>query len=295
MSVKFYDLIVLGSGEIAKAVIKQFNCKNTLVISRSVDNLPQDLRASVLEWDAEKSPFPAHIAGGLVINCVLPESKLAASRLIDYASLLTKNSGIYIHLSTIALYSFPKEFPLGLKFRGDWYIRIKRYEMQYLKKKLPKARVVIPGVVIGGDTSWDKFLIRVASSKFLTIGTSLDSGAPIISLAELAKVIFGVFQNGTDGNYIYAPNIDDSLRTWREFFLARNIKFSQTSYLFYPSKIKNLFIIILTSNLTPDFLWGWINFFAKKHNIDRTDVSSEDNLIVTGMTNFYIGATYNLK
>jgi hypothetical protein len=291
---KHYELVILGAGEIAKAILANSKGKKTLIISRKTEKITKNFDVEGLDWDGSKDEMPSNITANVVVNCILPSSKQVAYAGVNLARIITKNDGVYIHLSTIALFSRPRRFPRLIKFIGDGYIRIKRAELNYVSKICPKARIVVPGIVIGGNTGWDKFLERTKSAKTITIGTNLTNRAPVVELGELANKIENIISNGFDGVRVFVPLPDKSdLPKWEDLISNKDKIIVEKSYDFFPDIIRNTITLLLTSNFVPDIVWDRFLLSNLKSKSDVVDNNAEiQQYSISGMTNFYIGSIY---
>jgi len=295
MSHTHYKFVIIGAGEIARAVITELREKDTLVISRKTDSFVREFGILGLNWTAGIDRLPDNITGDVVVNCIMPKSKKVAFAAISLAQKITGSVGIYVHLSTIALKSYPRYYPRFIRFIGDGYIRIKRAELNLLQKKIPSARVCFPGIVVGGETNWDKFFLKITSSKNIFVGVSLDALAPLIKLNDLASQIVATIESGIDGEEVLMPCPNKkTLPTWNEIICQNSKCQTKTDYLFFPSRIKNILTIILTSSLIPDFVWGILVRFNSSGKRSRSKDSSED-ILISGMTNYYIGCEYTSR
>jgi hypothetical protein len=292
---KYYEIVVLGAGQIAQAVISHFKGKKILVISRHTEKVQEKYSIDGLNWTAGDSAPPSDISADIVINCIMPASKRASLAGIKLASRIRRDGGIYVHLSTIALKTIPRNYPRFLKFSGDIYMRIKRAELEYLRVIIPDVRIVYPGIVLGAATSWDKFFARLENTTKIVTGADLNLTAPIVLLPDLANVIGRTITIGQDGQETFCPSpTETGLPTWRELIVSRGIQVVQKSYLFFPSRVKNAVTVILTSTITPYFIWEKILTHFKKRSPakDPSQSNVAKALVINGMTNFYIGCRY---
>lgn len=304
MLAKHYDLVVLGAGEIGKAILEKQRYASVLVISREVGEVIEKYHVDGLNWIAGDGSMPAGFTADAVVNCIMPGSKKAALASVDFALKILKNKGIYVHLSTIAVKTSPNNYPSFLNFEGDGYIRIKKAELKYVKEVAPTARIVFPGIVTGGNTGWDKFFRKVRSHKNIEIGANLNCSAPIISLGDLVDRIFNIIDCENSFDSVFMPNPNSpSLMTWRDFFESSGEKnISEKSYLYFPSIIKNILTIILTSSITPDIFWEMLLSRSKarsrsehkKRSNSNNCISDEDEFKIVGMTNHYVGCRYDI-
>lgn len=297
---KHYDIILLGSGQIAQAILKNCLDKSVLVLSRSPEKIIDRSNFSERKWIAGQSVIPSGVTGDLVINCIMPETRRVSRSVIDCGLKLLSETGRYIHLSTIAVKSKPIDNNPFLGFSGDVYIRVKRYELKYLKTKKANMLIIYPGIVIGGNTGWDKFFAKLQVSETVSFGQSLNSRAPIIKIMDLADDILRASSLETSTIDCFLPDPNEvALPTWGECVQPLCSDITILNYTYFPSKIKNSIVTVLNGILVPTWVWEKIHKLSKKNKPEKPltvqkSKNEEQHINVTGMTNFYIGCKYVL-
>ena len=299
MSVKHYDIIILGAGQIAQTIMKESREKQVLVLSRTVHDDLDLPNVSWIKWIAGETPIPTGMKAGVVINCIMPTSRKIARAAIDCGIKLLETGGRYVHLSTIAVIAKPQNDMKFNSFKGDIYIRIKKDELKYLDKYKVDKLIIYPGIVIGGDTGWDQFFSKVASSRQIIVGSSLKSKAPLIHLHDLASEILRYMHLKSNPNEKFIPDIaHDELRTWEDLICIQNKVVTKGRYDYFQSRIKNKLIVILNSSLVPTFFWEQISGIMRRKKQIRNTYEApnecDDTFVINGMTNFYVGCSYVL-
>ena len=299
MSVKHYDIIILGSGQIAQTIMKESREKQILVLSRTVHDDLDLPNVSWIKWIAGETPIPTGMKAGVVINCIMPTSRKIARAAIDCGIKLLETGGRYVHLSTIAVIAKPQNDMKFISFKGDIYIRIKKDELKYLDKHKVDKLIIYPGIVVGGHTGWDQFFSNVASSRQIIVGSSLKSKAPLIHLSDLASEILRYMHLKSNPNEKFIPDIaQDELRTWEDLICHQNKDVTVERYDYFQSRIKNKLIAILNSSLVPTFVWEQISGIMRRKKQIRNTYEApnecDDTFVINGMTNFYVGCSYVL-
>ena len=295
MSSNHYDLILLGAGQIARSVIKACPDLAICVLSRDTSEISRDFGVACINWEAGAGKVPINLSASAVINCVLPQSKTQARAAIDAAISFVGEEGHYVHISSIAVNANHASFPNWLGFAGDGYIRIKKFERDYLHKNYPLVRIVYPGIVCGGETGWDKTLSGLRFATDIVAGAELNAPAPLTSLEILSGVLRTYALERGSGNEVFVPLKEHYMdKTWRDVIGEKKYH-SSKPYIFFPSLWKEWSMIILTSRLTPDFVWSWLNAGLQKlksrHENGSPSVSGKRHTLVA-MTNFYITCHY---
>lgn len=297
---KHYDIILLGSGQIAQAILEKSSGRRVLVLCRSHEKVRKHEGVDCIQFVAGETAVPLGVTGDLVINCIMPSSRYVARCGIDAALSLLSNSGRYIHLSTIAVKSKPTLESWFLGFSGDVYIRVKKYELTYLRAKQVNKLIIYPGIVIGANTGWDQFFTKMKACKTASFGFALDKPAPIIEIQDLAERILRASSVEADIFECFFPDPKkDVLPNWEECLRPMCSSLMIYNYTYFPSKMKNALVTLLNSQLVPTWVWEKISNFnmskkdSKSHDFEKCEDSVKD-MSVTGMTNFYIGCDHVL-
>lgn len=297
---KHYDIILLGSGQIAQAILEKSFGRRVLVLCRSPEKVKKREDVDSIPWVAGETAVPLGVTGDLVINCIMPSTRRVARNGIDTGLKLLGANGRYAHLSTIAVKSKPAVNNWLVGFYGDVYIRVKKYELEYLKNKQVNKLIVYPGIVVGENTGWDKFFTKLKNCKTASFGFSLDKPAPIIKIQDLAEGILHTLSLETNVIECFFPDPKiDILQTWEECLRPLCSTLTVSNYTYFPSKVKNAIVTLLNSNLVPTWIWEKISNLnmSKRHtkhrNVGKCDGALQ-HINVTGMTNFYIGCDYVL-
>jgi len=297
---KHYDIILLGSGQIAQAILEKSLGKRVLVLCRSPEQVGKYQDVACMKWVAGETAVPLGVTGSLVINCIMPSSRRVSRCGINAGLSLLSTNGRYTHLSTIAVKSKPSVDSWLSGFSGDVYIRVKKYELTYLRAKQVNKLIIYPGIVVGANTGWDKFFTRLKTCKTASFGFSLDKPAPIIEIRDLAEGILRASSVKTDVNECFFPDPKmDVLANWEECLRPMCSSLTVSNYTYFPSKMKNAIVTLLNSELVPTWVWEKIsNLNMSKRNsrsreFEKCEVAVQ-HMNVTGMTNFYIGCDYVL-
>ena len=248
---KQYDIIILGGGNIAQALLKL--CKNykILVISRNAEQLDVALNVSKKNWTIGEG-LPPKVFANTVINCVMPADRNVAKACVDFARAALGKDGLYLHLSTIALFTRPAKFPSFLTFCGDAYIRTKSFELKYVKHSIPAAKIIFPGIVLGETTTWGQFVSKVKRKSTLVVGGSLKQKAPIIQIDHLAFEIMNLINKKDQKELIFLPHPDDVANpSWEAVLDTKNKTIIMSDYLYFSSKLKELVTVLMTSSIFP--------------------------------------------
>jgi len=295
-----YDIVILGSGQIAQALLDAAKSEKILVLGRSVHKLSGRDQIDALDWVCGEAETPDNVTADVVINCIMPQTKKVALKGIDCGTAIAGTKGTYIHLSSIAALAQPKDSGGALKFQGDSYIRIKKAERTYLSTFGGKILTIFPGIVVGNRTGWDGFFSQIANAQRVTVGVPLNNKAPVIALSDLAEGILDASLNAKGSGKKFLPDLtDESLPTWEEYLLTHCPEISVSRYGYFPSKVKNSLLVLLNSHLVPNFAWEIIGLVRLKRSMQTSKVShtsqpKEEHIFVTGMTNFYLGCDYVL-
>ena len=297
---KHYDIILLGSGQIAQAILEKSFGRRVLVLCRSPEKVKKRKDVDSIPWVAGETAVPLGVTGDLVINCIMPSTRRVARNGIDTGLKLLGANGRYAHLSTVAVKSKPAVNNWLVGFLGDGYIRIKKYELEYLKNKRVNKLIVYPGIVVGANTGWDKFFTKLKTCKTASLGFSLEKPAPIIDIHDLAKGILRKSPSETDMIECFFPDPKiDVLQNWEEYLQLFCPSLTVSNYTYFPSRMKNAIVTVLNSHFVPTWVWEKIsNFIKTKRNVKPRNFEKCDGAVqhvsVTGMTNFYIGCDYVL-
>lgn len=292
---KHYDIIILGAGNIAQALLELCQNYNVLVLSRNAEQLDVPLNVSKRNWTIGES-LPPKVSANTVINCVMPADKTIAKEAVDFAKAALSEKGLYLHLSTIALFTRPDSFPSILKFCGDAYIRTKSFELKYVEHHIPSAKIIFPGIVLGETTTWGKFVSDVKSKSSLVVGGSLKQNAPIIQIEHLASEIINLIDNKDQKDLIFLPHPEDKANPSWEIVLDTKSKIIiKKEYLFFHSKFKELITVLLTSSLFPYRLVKILQSRGKIKTSNQTKILNDNGVLsVTGMTHYYMVCKYVL-
>lgn len=297
MSVKHYDVIILGAGQIAQTILKVSREKQVLVLSRTVRDDLDLPNVSWIKWTAGETQIPTDVQASVVINCIMPTSRKIAHAGIDCGMKLLKTGGRYVHLSTIAVKAKPQNDVGLFGFEGDIYIRIKKDELKYLEKYEIDKLIIYPGIVVGGNTGWDQFFSKIGSSRQIVVGSSLKTIAPLVDISSLASEIFRAAHLKENSGEIFLPDPSHGkLKTWYDLIRTQDQVINVQRYSYFQSKLKNILVKLLNSALVPTFIWELIGSIAKKEKRNSQNESNKcvDPFVVTGMTNFYLGCEYVL-
>lgn len=294
MSQKRFDLLIFGGGEIARALIENSSGLSICVLSRDCSSLIEKYDIFGVDWVAGRDLPPPNISANKIINCILPANKKTAKAVIKAAKFLADEHTEYVHLSSVAVFASHDNYPKFLRFTGDWYIRVKRFELGYLKLEIPTAIVVYPGIVVGGKTGWQKFLESVNGVNTVITGAKLSIEAPIVTLEELSSVLLGPIKNKVIYNEIFIPEKSDyDKKAWRDVLGCFNYN-QDNKYIFFPTKWKEWILIFMTSNLVPDLIWDISISFKGKRRIKTSKPGERIHNVksITAMTNFYMTCKY---
>lgn len=297
---KHYDIILLGAGQIAQAILRNSLNKRVLVLCRRPETLSKFENIDCVTWIAGETDVPLGVSGDLVINCIMPGTRRVSRSGIDTGVALLSSTGRYSHISTVAVKARPAGNILSIGFSGDVYIRVKKYELAYLKNKRVNKLIVYPGIVVGANTGWDKFFASLASCETASFGFPLSNRAPIIDIQDLAKDVLRASSLETDIDECFLPDLKgNTLLTWEDCIRPLCCSFTVSSYTYFPSKIKNTIVSLLNSILVPTWVWEKLSKFNKRkrhkqHPNSQKYENEVQNLNVTGMTNFYLGCHYVL-
>lgn len=297
MSVKHYDVIILGAGQIAQTILKETREKQVLVLSRTVRDDLDLPNVSWIKWTAGETQIPTDVQASVVINCIMPTSRQIAHAGIDCGMKLLKTGGRYVHLSTIAVKAKPQNDVGFFGFQGDIYIRIKKDELKYLEKYEIDKLIIYPGIVVGGNTGWDQFFSKIGSSRQIVVGSSLKTIAPLVDISSLASEIFRAAHLKENSGEIFLPDPSHGkLKTWYDLIRTQDQVINVQRYLYFQSKLKNILVKLLNSALVPTSIWELIGSIAKKEKRNSQNEPNKcvDPFVVTGMTNFYLGCEYVL-
>ena len=297
---KHYDIILLGSGQIAQAILEKSLGKRVLVLCRSPEQVGKYQDVACMKWVAGETAVPLGVTGSLVINCIMPSSRRVSRCGINAGLSLLSTNGRYTHLSTIAVKSKPSVDSWLSGFSGDVYIRVKKYELAYLRTKQVNKLIIYPGIVVGANTGWDKFFAKLKSCKTASFGSPLDKRAPIVDINDLAEDVLRASFLETDMIECFFPDPKkDVLPNWEEYLRSLCSNLTVSNYTYFPSKMKNAIVTFLNSNLVPTWVWEKISNLkvsktnSKSRNFEKCD-GAVQHLSVTGMTNFYIGCDHVL-
>ena len=297
---KHYDIILLGSGQIAQAILEKSFGRRVLVLCRSPEKVRKHEDVDCIPWVAGETAVPLGVTGDLVINCIMPGSRYVSGCGIDAGLSLLSTNGRYTHLSTIAVKSKPTVDSWLIGFSGDVYIRVKKYELTYLRAKQVNKLIIYPGIVVGANTGWDKFFTKLKTCKTASFGFSLDKPAPIIEIRDLAEGILRASSVKTDVNECFFPDPKmDVLANWEECLRPMCSSLTVSNYTYFPSKMKNAIVTLLNSELVPTWVWEKISNLnmsernSRSREFEKCEVAVQ-HMNVTGMTNFYIGCDYVL-
>jgi hypothetical protein len=292
---KDYDLVILGAGHIATALIVQCQDLKVGVLSRNASHI-EKYGVDVVNWTAGVDKCPKGISAKSVVNCIMPRSKREARGAIDVGNAILAGSGSYVHISSIAVQAVHSNYPKLLRFAGDGYIRTKKFELKYLEKFFPDAQLVYPGIVCGENTVWTQTLRRLNGAKKIIAGGDLNMPAPIVDVDNVAGVLLDCVTQSKESKLIFVPD----KRSYGEFLwrdvIGDNKSIIEKGYIFSQSTLKELIITFLTSSLTPDFVWDFVSkVTAKKGNDAHKDEGFEDptNVEISAMTNFYMTCDYS--
>lgn len=299
MSVKLYDMIILGGGQIAQSILKQSQEKQVLVLTRTVQDHLDLPNVTWIKWTAGETTIPTDVRASVVINCIMPTSRKIARAGIDCGVTLLKSGGRYIHLSTIAVTAKPQNDKKFFGFAGDIYIRIKKDELKYLEKYEIDKLIIYPGIVIGGHTGWDQFFSKISAARQIIVGSSLKSKVPLVHLKYLASEILRHAQLKENPQKKFIPDIALSkFETWEDLINIQKKVITVEGYEYFQSRLKNKLIAALNSRLVPTFVWELISVIARHNKQKGTSIDEHnecvDTFVITGMTNFYVGCTYVL-
>lgn len=297
---KHYDIILLGSGQIAQAILEKSSGRSVLVLCRSPEKVRKYGDVDCIPWVAGETAVPLGVTGNIVINCIMPNSRYVSRCGIDAGLSLLSANGRYTHLSTVAVKSKPTVDSWLTGFSGDVYIRVKKYELTYLRAKQVNKLIIYPGIVVGANTGWDKFFAKLKTCETASFGFSLDKPAPIIEIHDLAeRVLRASYAEADMFEYFFPDPKREIIPNWEECLRPMCSSLTVDNYTYFPSKMKNAIITLLNSQLVPTWVWEKIsNFNRSKRNsrsgeFEKCQPAVQD-MSVTGMTNFYIGCDYVL-
>ena len=292
---KDYDLVILGAGHIATALIEQCQDLKVCVLSRNTSHI-EKYGVDVVNWTAGKDKCPKGISARSVVNCIMPRSKCEARSAINIGNSILPDGGSYIHVSSIAVNASHPSYPKLLRFVGDGYIRVKKYEIKYLNKFFPDAQLVYPGIVCGKNTIWTQTLKRLTGAKKIIAGGDLNMPVPIVDVDNVAKVLLDCVTQSKESKPIFVPEKSSYGEfLWRDV-VGDNKSIIEKAYIFSQSTLKELIITVLTSSLTPDFVWDFVSKVTAKKGNDAQKVEGfEDptNVEISAMTHFYMTCDYS--
>ena len=291
-----FDLIILGAGQIATAIVKANRNLTICVLSRNTKKISRVSGVVGIDWEIGTGEPPTNICASTVINCMLPRTKKQARAAIDNAMKYIVDKRAYVHLSSIAVNAYHHLYPKHLNFSGDWYIRIKKYELKYLQNNYPGARIAYPGIVCGGNTVWENTLGTMRLAKTIESGSELEVPAPITNLNDLGAVLLNYAIADGSSHSLFEPQKEQYANlSWQDTIGKRQYLISRR-YIFFPSYWKEFLMILLTSSLTPDFVWSVIgaalNLKTKKKSPENRRIDKQ-YIRAVAMTNFYMTCYYD--
>lgn len=265
-------------------------------MSRNTENVSKQFNISGINWTAGLDEVPNNVSGSTIINCLLPKSKKQARAAIDAAKRMLSAGGNYVHISSIAVNSIHSGYPAHLVFAGDGYIRIKKFELSYLAKYFSESNIVYPGIVCGGNTSWDRVFSELEQASTIISGADLNNPAPIADLQTVGKLL-AEFSNFEEvSNNLYIPEkVNYSRQSWKDI-VGNKVFLSPKKYIFSPSILKEWILILATSKLTPDFIWDLATLLRERklsHVPSNKKRTLQNIQILEAMTNFYMTCQYS--
>lgn len=284
------DIAVIGaSSVIAQDFIKlaRNSGKNVIeVTSRIEPNSPDN----VVIWDY-KTDLPILIkeASKIVVFSKFSSLKDCYIAVKKIKSAFSNDIEIY-NISSVAVISKPRSLIARLLFKGDDYIRMKKFADKQFQANFNNVYKIYPGLITNNTKlGWEKFLINLSQYDVIYGLDNINTKSNIITLDLFSESLL---------NYIFLTGekklkkiiIPDKSVQWSDILKDKKLQKSNGN-IFFDSRIKNLIFIIITSRLIPDFISLSI-FNLLRKNLKRNSYNTNNSLLlnIDGMTRFYINS-----
>jgi hypothetical protein len=284
-----YDIAVIGaSSTLAQAFIRAAlgSGKNVLEVT---SRMQSDSAENVVIWDYKTElPIAIQQASKLIIFSKFDSKRDCTQAINMLKKAIPHNVEIY-NVSSLAVISRPKGRVARIIFKGDDYIRMKKFTDHSFKISFNNFYTIYPGLITADSRlGWENFLKKVQLTDSVAGINNINYKSYIIPIhtfsVELLHYIFKTKQK------IHKKIIPENSDSWSSIFEGKSI-LRYSGNLFYDSKIKNFLFHIFTSQLIPDCMaLALFKLLRKKLNNTENQVECLKSLNIDGMTRFYINA-----
>jgi hypothetical protein len=295
-----HDLCIVGAGGfVGRCLVATCQARGLRVL-RVTSSIFATGEPDTIIWNYRTAPPLALANAAIVVNCAKAPEWAGTRAVLQHLAAVMSPSQRYVHLSSNAVHARARGI-WALLIKGDDYIRTKRLELRWVQRlwRDRPVMVVYPGVLLGEGGGWDQFMRKLATADRIHGHEPCDARSESIDITAFCERLADqLTAQGSLPNDLSIPDPKEPTPTWQNLLrrhASPNASWvtGERPYLFFPHRIKNLVMTLLTLRVVPDALalraFGILRGKANAQSIAEARAADRvPDLYIDGMTKFYV-------